>query len=66
MARPFFKVQRDTLQVWLLLDSSKPIHNHRLEFTIKDVRHTLNSGGTVIRFGCPSVPYRLGQYTLLR
>jgi hypothetical protein len=54
MARAIFKAQRDMLQVRLLLDSRKPIHNHRLEFTLDNVGHTLNSGSTASRFSCPS------------
>jgi hypothetical protein len=55
MAGAFFVTQWNTDQVWLLIDSGKPIPNDMLEFTFEDVRHTLNSydnacAGTPCRF----------------
>ena len=46
MARAFFKVERNTLEVRFLLDSSKPILNHGVEFAFKNVCHALN-GSTI-------------------
>jgi hypothetical protein len=54
VARAIFKAQRNRLQVWLLLDPSKPINDHILVFTLDNVCHALNSGSTSIRLGCPS------------
>src|SRR5580704_6920074 len=61
VARAIFKAQRNRLQVWLLLDSRKPIHNHILVFTFDNVRHALN-GGSPCRFGLP--PHIIGLFIL--
>src|SRR6266852_508268 len=66
MARAIFKVERNTLEVRLLLDSRKPIHNHRLEFAFKNVRHALNGGSIPALSGARQKHYRFAHSVLPR
>src|ERR1700719_2142724 len=66
MTRALFKVQRDTRQVRLLLDSGKPFVNQGWEFTFEDVRHTVKRDSSADPVGPHSILSRFDHYTLPR
>ena len=50
MARAILEAQRNTRKIWLPLNSGQPILNHGVEFTVENVRHTLNSASIAAAF----------------
>jgi hypothetical protein len=59
MARAFFEAQRNTGEVWLFLNSGKPILNYAIKVMFEDVCHTLNFESIAPPFGARYRFYRM-------
>src|ERR1700722_16969535 len=45
MARAVLKTQRDSSQLWLLIDSHEPFPNYHIEVALENICDTLNNDG---------------------